>query len=251
MRGRLATAQPRREAGGMAVGALRKGWERLVLGSGAAARGRSRGETPEDVLSFWFGRPPGRHFELVDAAWLPTRIPCWGGHWANRLLDVDGIVQRYFGELHARACDDELDDWCATPAGRLALVILLDQLSRNIHRGSRAAFAQDPKALPIVEEALEQGEDQLFNPLARTLLYLPLMHHEDLALLDRCVTLYEAAYADATGVPRLVLQVELASGKRHREIVARFGRYPHRNEILGRASTEDERRFLTERFSSF
>ncbi len=66
--------------------------ERLILASGSARRGRSRGETPEDVLSFWFGRRPGPRFGPLDAAWLPTRIPCWGGHWANRLFDVDGIV---------------------------------------------------------------------------------------------------------------------------------------------------------------
>lgn len=230
---------------------IRLKWERMILGSGAAKRGRSRGETPDDVLCFWFGRPPGARFGVVDTAWLPTRIPCWGGHWANRAFDVDGIVTRYFGQLHERACADELDDWCNSPKGRLALVILLDQLSRNIHRDTPNAFAQDDKALPIVQEGLELGQDQGFNPLARTLFYLPLMHHEDLALLDRCVALYEAAHAEATGVAKIVLGIELASGRRHREIVARFGRYPHRNSILGRESTDEEKAFLEERFSSF
>ena len=233
------------------AGSLRLGWERLILGSGSATRGRSRGETPDDVLCFWFGRPPGTRFGVIDTVWLPTRLPCWGGHWANRAFDVDGIVTRYFGALHERACAGELDDWCDTARGRLALVILLDQLSRNIHRGTPKAFAQDQKALPIVEEGLERGQDRGFNPLARTLFYLPLMHHEDLDLLDRCVTLYEVAHTDATGVAKIVVGIELASGRRHREIVARFGRYPHRNEVLGRKSTDDERAFLTERFSSF
>jgi len=229
-------------------GLLNRGWNNLVMGSrrpdGAASR-------PEHVLSFWFGRPPGPRFGIVDGLWLPTRIPCWGGHWATRAFDVDEIIRRNFGELHARAAAGELDDWVADPDGRLAVVILLDQMSRNMYRGTPDAFANDGKVLPMVEEALDRGEDHLFNPLARTLLYLPLMHHERPELIDRCVGLYEAAYAEATGLVRLVLRVELASARRHAEIVHKFGRFPHRNEILGRESTAQERAFLTERFSRF
>ena len=228
---------------------LRSTWDRLVLGGGS--RPDRPPESPNDVLRFWFGRPPGPRFGVIDGLWLPTRIPCWGGHWASRALDVDAIVTRHFGALHTRAANGELDDWKASPKGRLAFVILLDQLSRNIYRGTPEAFANDENVLPIVEDALRAKDDQLFNPLARTLLYLPLMHHEDLALLDRCVDLYERTHAGATGLPRIVLSIELKSAKRHREIVGRFGRYPHRNRILGRESTPEERRFLQERFSTF
>lgn len=228
---------------------LRSGWDRLVLG-GANPRGPL--DRPEDTLRFWFGRPPGASFGIVDALWLPTRIPCWGGHWASRALDVDAIITRHFGALHDRAARGELDDeWRRTPEGRLALIIVLDQLSRNIHRGTPRAFAQDQRTLPIVEAALDACDDRLFNPLARTLLYLPLMHHEDLELIDRCVRLYEAAHAEAPAVPRAVLSIELKSARRHREIVARFGRYPHRNQILDRESTPEELSFLEERFSTF
>jgi uncharacterized protein (DUF924 family) len=183
--------------------------------------------------------------------WLPTRIPCWGGHWASRVLDVDAIITEYFGKLHARATRGELDGWSESPQGRLALIILLDQLSRNIHRGKPAAFANDAKVLPLVEEALVHGDDRLFNPLARTLLYLPLMHHERPELLARCISLYEAAHREARGLARVVLGVELASARRHAEILSRFGRYPHRNAILGRESTREELGFLQENFSSF
>lgn len=232
----------------VARSALRTANRHLVLGTLAP----DEPSRPEHVSSFWFGRPPGPRFELVDALWLPSRIPCWGGHWAGRLLDVDGIIERHFGALHRRAAAGELDQWCESRDGRLAIIILLDQISRNIHRGTAEAFAQDGKVLPIVERALEAGDDQHYNPLARTLLYLPLMHHEDLELLDRSIELYQAAYAEATGLPRAVLEVELASGRRHREIVARFGRYPHRNEALGRKSTPEEERFLREEsFSHF
>ncbi len=233
----------------MVAAALRDTWDRLVLGSGAKPGRAPR--LPEDVLRFWFGRPPRLHFGVVDALWLPTRIPCWGGHWASEVLDVDAIIRRHFGGLHARAIAGELQHWVDTPAGRLALIILLDQLSRNIHRDTPEAFAQDAATLPIVEEGLRRGDDRRFNMLARTLFYLPLMHHEDLPLIERCVGLYEAAYADSRGVPRLLLSVELASARRHRDIVARFGRYPHRNVILGRESTAEELSFLQEKFSSF
>jgi len=228
---------------------LRSAWDRLVLGAGS--RSDRAPESPDDVLRFWFGRPPSSSFGVIDGLWLPTRIPCWGGHWASRVLDVDAIVTRHFGALHARATTGDLDDWIASPSARLALIILLDQLSRNIYRNSPQAFANDSTVLPIVEAGLAAREDQLFNPLARTLLYLPLMHHEDLALIDRCVELYEQARMGARGLPRIVISAELTSARRHREIVARFGRYPHRNRILGRESTPEERRFLQEPFSTF
>lgn len=205
----------------------------------------------DDVLRFWFGRPPGRDFGLVDAAWLPSRIPCWGGHWARKVLDVDALIEARFGTTLVAAAAGELDHWSRTPAGRLALVIVLDQFSRNIYRATPRAFEQDQQGLALALAALEQGEDRLFNELARTLFYLPLMHQEQLELQQRCIALYEAAYAQAPLVPRLVLKVELASARRHRDIIARFGRFSHRNGFLGRDSTAEEVAFLQQPFSSF
>ena len=228
---------------------LRGGWEQLVF-RGAHARG-GEPHPPEVVLRFGFGRVPRARFGVRDTVMLPTRIPFWAGNWARRFVDIDGAIRDRFGETHRRAAEGALDHWADTPHGRLALVIVLDQMSRNMFRGTPAAFAQDAAVLPIVERALVSGDDQALNPLARTLFYLPLMHHEDPVLLDRCVGLYESAYSVARGVPRVVLGVELASAHRHREIVARFGRYPHRNVILGRESTSEEVAFLTEAFSSF
>ena len=205
----------------------------------------------DDVLEFWFGRTPGPRFGVRDTLWLPTRLPFWGGHWARRVLAVDGIIRKRFGPTLERATTGELDDWMEDPGGHLALVIVLDQLSRNIHRGTPRAFAQDAQALPIVERALADRVDQRYNPLARTLFYLPLMHHEVLELHDRCARLYEDAHRQASAIPKIVIGVELASGRRHREIIERFGRYPHRNEILGRESTPEELAFLKEAFSHF
>lgn len=229
--------------------ALRTARLRAVLGSGSVPGAPL--DHPDDVLRFWFGRLPGPTFTLRDAAWLPTRVPFWGGHWARRLLDVDAVIGRHFSALYQQACRGELDGWTRTPEGRLALIILLDQMGRNMHRGTPAAFAQDGRVLAIVEEGLERGEDQRFNPLARTLFYLPLMHHEDAALARRSVALYEGARASATGLPRIVVLVELASARRHAEILERFGRYPHRNAALGRPSTAEELAFLRGPFTSF
>ncbi len=205
----------------------------------------------EDVLQFWFGRVPGPEFGTLDALWLPTRIPCWGGHWARRVFDVDQVIRRRFGETLERAAAGELDHWAETSHGRLALVIVLDQFSRNIHRGTPRAFAQDDQGLELALEALDRDEDRQFNELARTLFYLPLMHREDLAMQDRCLLLYRDAYRGARLVPGLVLKVELASSRRHREIIARFGRFPHRNASLGRSSTAEELAFLEQPFSTF
>lgn len=214
-------------------------------------RGERAPSRAEEVLEFWFGRLPELHFGIRDAAWLPTRIPCWGGHWASEFLDVDSVIRRRFGADLERARRGELHGWADTPRGRLALVIVLDQFSRNIHRGTPQAFSQDDLALELAQKALQAGEDKLFNPLARTLFYMPLMHREDLEMQERCLELYERALEEAPHAAWLVLKVEHASARRHRDIIARFGRFPHRNAVLGRESSAEESRFLEERFSSF
>jgi len=203
------------------------------------------------ILRFWFGRIPGSSFGLRDALVLPPRLPYWGGHWAERVLDVDGTIRREFGELIHRGGRGELDAWCESAQGRLALVLLLDQMPRNAFRDTPESFAYDDRVKPLVEQAIELGQDQEFHPLARGFFYLPLMHHEDLATVDRCLGLYLSAFSQASNVERVVLSVDMLSGVRHREILRRFGRYPHRNEILGRTSTPEELRFLQGAFTHF
>ena len=205
----------------------------------------------DEILTFWFGRVPGPTFGLRDNLVLPTRIPYWGGHWAERLLDVDGIIRRRFGEDMRKAAAGELDHWAQTPKGRLALILVLDQFPRNAVRETPAAFDQDAKALSLALEALRKGEDRRFHPLARGYFYLPLMHHETLEMQDRCLGLLLSAWSEAPGLARIVLTADLASGLRHRAIIARFGRFPHRNKILERESTAEEKAFLEEPFSSF
>jgi len=184
-----------------------------------------RPETPADaraVLDFWSEE-------------------CGPDKWFEKDPMLDTQIQDRFGPLHARACAGELDHWSATPEGALALIVLIDQFSRNIHRDRPAAFAADPKGLSLVAKALEAGLDKDMTGPQRAFLYMPLMHSEDLADQDRCIRLMREAG----------LEKQHGYAVAHRKIIARFGRFPHRNAVLGRASTPEEEAFLKEPDSSF
>jgi uncharacterized protein (DUF924 family) len=175
-----------------------------------------------DVLDFWFA-------EAGPEAW-----------W-KRDPQFDEAVRRRFGALHARAARGELYGWRATPRGRLAEIIVLDQFSRNLFRDSARAFAQDLAALALAQEAVSAGAHLALEPVECIFLLLPYMHSESREIHVVAEKLYrEFAPADN-------LDFEL----RHKAIVDRFGRYPHRNEALGRASTPEEIEFLGQPGSSF
>jgi uncharacterized protein (DUF924 family) len=176
----------------------------------------------QEILSFWF-------HELQPAQW-------WRVDPA-----LDATIRTRFGRTleAAKAC--ELHAWRSSPEGRLAEVIVLDQFSRNIHRGTPAAFAADPLALALAQEAVAVAADQRLPLTQRAFLYMPYMHSESLVIHDLAQQPFTAAgLADN-------LKAEL----RHKEIIARFGRYPHRNVILGRQSSPEEEAFLKEPGSSF
>lgn len=169
---------------------------------------------PDDVISFWQAAGPGRWF---------TKDPAFDGALAIR-----------FGESLKAARLGEFDHWGKTPEDALGLVILLDQVSRNIHRGTPLAFAADGKALALTKEWLARGH-HLKLPAPRAIWFLmPLEHAEDLDAQNRGVALFESM-----GLQEMVYYAKL-----HRDIIARFGRFPHRNPILGRRSTEAELGFL-------
>lgn len=174
------------------------------------------------ILHFWFQ-------ELAPRQW-------WNGD-----ADLDRLIKLRFGELHARAAQAELYHWRTTPLGRLAEIIVLDQFSRNIHRGSRRAFEQDGMALALAQEAVAAGSDQGLNPDQRAFLYMPYMHSES----PRIHALAEPLFRQGTTANSLDFEL------RHKAIVDRFGRYPHRNAILGRDSTAEELAFLAQPGSSF
>lgn len=177
---------------------------------------------PEDILNFWFE-------ELQPAQW-----------WKKDTV-FDAMVKQRYGELHAQASRCELFAWRRSAAGRLAEIIVLDQFSRNMFRDTAQAFAADPLALALAQEAVARGADAELTPVQRSFLYMPYMHSESLLIHEQAMELYTRnGVADN-------LKFEI----RHKEIIERFGRYPHRNAILGRQSTTVELAFLQQPGSSF
>jgi uncharacterized protein (DUF924 family) len=175
-----------------------------------------------EVLSFWFD-------ELVPAQW-------WRADAA-----LDQSIRERFGALHRAACACELWPWREQPEGRLAEIIVLDQFSRNLHRGTPLAFAADPLALALAQEAVRIGADLPLPQQQRAFLYMPYMHSESAVIHLQAEALFRSR------APQVNLDAEL----KHKAIIDRFGRYPHRNAILGRESTPQELSFLQEPGSSF
>jgi uncharacterized protein (DUF924 family) len=172
--------------------------------------------TPAEIVAFWREAGPKRWF---------TPEPAFDEACKSRFL--------FTYEAAARG---DLNQWELTPEGSLAEILLLDQFPRNLFRGTRRVYATDPAALMAADRAIERGHDKATSPDLRRFFYLPFMHAEELAEQDRSVALAEAfGEADYTKWAR-----------HHRDIVARFGRFPHRNALLGRSSTDEERRFLEE-----
>ena len=176
----------------------------------------------DSVLRFWFQElQPAQQFRADPA--------------------VDRLIVERYGELHARAVQAELFEWRASPAGRLAEIIVLDQFSRNIFRDDARAFAADPLALALAQEAVAAQADLALTKDERSFLYMPYMHSESRAIHVVAERLYRKK------TPEYNYDFEL----RHKAIIDRFGRYPHRNALLGRESTPEELAFLAGPGSSF
>ncbi len=191
---------------------------------------------PEEVLSYWF--PEG-----INDADLQT-LRRQGKRWMAGGPEVDKEITKRFGELLEQARRGELDHWADTPRGRLALIIVLDQFSRNIYRGSPLSYAQDEKALELALEGIEVGMDLELGAVERNFFWLPLGHSEDLALHKRSVRHAEEEAANAPPHQRAMAEFGVSQAKAARSVIARFGRHPHRNEILGRTSTPEELEYL-------
>ena len=197
--------------------------------------------SPESVLTFWFGAP-GSAAEVAGRQ---------GTLWFGKLSANDQAVTERFSDVLVAATAGQLDHWVRTPRSRLALVIVLDQFPHHIHRDQPQAFATDPQALALSLDALAAGEDQQLTPIERVFLYLPLEHAESLAMQDVSVSLYEKLACEAAADERALFDNFLDYARKHRDVVARFGRFPHRNAILGRPSTPDELEFLKQPGSRF
>jgi len=185
----------------------------------------------QDIHEYWFGP--------LDAAGMarPAQHELWFG--ASGAVDAD--LRQRFGALVERALAGALQAWAGDEAGLVALVLLLDQFTRNIFRGTPRAFAGDPQALALAREAVATGRHRRLPAIHRVFLYLPLEHCEDLAVQDECLRLFEeleqvAGSESVAGFRRYAVA--------HREVIAQFGRFPHRNAILGRNSTPAELEYL-------
>ena len=170
-------------------------------------------ESPADILGFWREAGPQR--------------------WFSRDAAFDARFEARFRQAHFAAARRELDAWADTADGALALLLLLDQFPRNVFRGTGHAYATDPLARMFATRMVEHGLDRQVDPALRTFCYLPFMHSEALADQERCVALLQAH-----GDPKWALH--------HRDLIRRFGRFPHRNAALGRASTPEEQAYLDE-----
>jgi uncharacterized protein (DUF924 family) len=184
------------------------------------------------VLDYWFGDAGG------SAAALGARMRFWfgSGH--------DAEIREKFGELARRAADGELAAWADSPRRRLALILLLDQMPRNLHRGTVEAFAQDEKALALALSGMQVGADAALSPVERMFFYMPLQHAESREVQDESVAAFRRLAAEAPQEMRGAFDEGLKYAELHRQIIERFGRFPHRNRVLGRDSTREEIEYL-------
>jgi len=187
-----------------------------------------------DVLDCWFGTPGSSEYGTERKLWF------------SRNDDVDARLRERFGALIDAANADALDGWQRSPLGTLALVIVLDQFSRNCHRNTARAFAADSKALAVAQRMIASGADRLLPGVHhRAFAYLPFEHSETLAGQHESLRLFAQLAEEPGGKPYYRFAV------RHAEIIERFGRFPHRNAWLGRVSSDEESAFLREPGSSF
>lgn len=180
----------------------------------------------KEILDFWFGQPDAENYGKPRKEWF------------SDLPEFDREIHQSFFSIYEKAAMGELDEWQNSPDGCLALIVLLDQFPRNIFRGTAEAFGTDWQALTVAQYAVAQGYDRKLLPVQRWFIYLPFEHSENIEHQRQSVQLFEQLSYD----PESAGAIEYAI--RHMEIIARFGRFPHRNAILGRPSTPAEEEFL-------
>ncbi|MGE0487154.1 MAG: DUF924 family protein [Gammaproteobacteria bacterium] len=197
--------------------------------------------TPVQVLDFYFGT------RLDDVAAARACLDRW--FTFDRAFDAE--VDARLGAAVRHALDGGFGEWRGEARSALALVVLLDQLPRNIFRGTARAFAGDARARAVALQAFEDGHDHALSLTERIILHMPLEHAEDLALQERCVAGYEALHAAADPAWHPITSAALKAGHDHRAVIRRFGRFPHRNVLLGRECTAEETAYLAENRSAW
>ncbi len=188
----------------------------------------------EAVIDYWLGEA-SKSFEALRRR---NRM------WFTPDPEVDRAVESRFGKLLSDHADELTVSWRGKPRGRLALIILFDQFPRNIYRGTAKAFAFDSQALNLCLTGIDTGMDKGFEPVERMFFYMPLQHAETAEAQDRCVALFESLTEACAAEQREFFVNALEHAREHRQLILRFGRFPHRNRTLGRASTVEEIAYL-------
>lgn len=195
------------------------------------------GQDFQAVLDFWF--------EGEDLGQVQME------RWWKKNPEVDQLIRQRFASLVDKLYQGLSLRWLEAPESCLAAIICLDQFPRNMYRETGRSYQYDALALDLTEQGLQKGFDRSLSPLERAFFIMPLMHDESLASQERCVSLFSELVSETEGSLKLYLEGGLDFAGQHRDIIARFGRYPHRNLILGRDSTPEEMNFLKEPGSSF
>ena len=198
------------------------------------------------VRDFWFGKLP------LSAEQLQQRMRFWFGSQPTPLRrQRDETIRSRFGALLERAGAGELASWADGPRRRLSLVILLDQFPRNIFRGSARAFAYDTHALALTLSGMQSAADATLDVVERTFFYMPLQHAESREVQEESLAAYRRLLAEAPEEQRSFFASSLRSAEYHRELIEQFGRFPHRNKVLGRPNTPPEEQWLARNKESF
>ena len=197
-----------------------------------------------EVRRFWFGRLP------LKPEGVAERLALWFGD-AEEEQRADELIRSRFGALVARAAAGELAAWADSPRRRLSLILLLDQFPRHVYRGTERAFATDGQALALTVSGMQSAADAALTPVERIFFYMPLQHAEVSDAQDESVAAYRRLLNEAPAELGSMFASSLAAAEEHRSILARFGRFPHRNRALGRASTAEEAEYLGQSGKTF
>jgi uncharacterized protein (DUF924 family) len=194
----------------------------------------------QEVLDFWFGPNP------LAPANLPSRLHLWFGNEDDPevIAERDMAITSRFGSLIEAAAVGELDRWSGSPHRLLALILLLDQFPRHAYRGRALAYSRDRKAMMLVLDGMQTGADAALTPIQRLFFYLPLQHAESLEMQEESMAAYRRLVADAPEANRQFFENVLRFAEEHRQVISRFGRFPHRNGPLSRRSTPEEEHYL-------
>lgn len=194
------------------------------------------------IRDFWFGKVP------LTPETLKRRMQLWfgGAESADVIRHRDELIRARFSGLIERAAQGELANWAGGPRRRLSLIVLLDQFPRNIFRGTSRAFAHDEQALGLALSGMNSGADAALDVVQRIFFYMPLQHAESHDVQDESVAAYRRLLGESPEPLRSFFELTLKSAEAHHAVIRKFGRFPHRNRVLGRPNRPDEEEYLTD-----